>query len=90
MDELIEGVINQLGDPTALYLVGDLAKGIDSPDMSLIIVGNNIDHDFLESLVAKTQKTIGRHIRYAIFTPEEFDVHHQFLDSEKTLQVWEK
>ena len=88
MDEIIDHVIHKLGDPTALYLIGDLAKGIDSPTLSLIIVGNDIHLDFLESLIAKAQKLVTKTIKYAVFTPHDFQLHLPYLDQEKLLKVW--
>ena len=90
IDEIIEQVIRKLGEPKALYLLGDIAKGIDSPDLGILIVGNNIDLDYLEILIGKAQRTISRTIRYVVFTPEEFNIHKPFLKKDKLLQVWER
>lgn len=89
IDKIIEKVIANLGEPKALYLIGDLALGIDSPEINLIIVGQHIDLDYLETLVEKTQHIIKRKIRYAVFTPEEFALQLPHLDPKKTLKVWE-
>jgi uncharacterized protein YejL (UPF0352 family) len=88
MDEIIERVINHLGEPKELYLIGDLATGLDSPDISLIIIGNTIDLDYLETLVAKAQRMVSRNIKYIVFTPEEFEQQKPRLNREKLLQVW--
>jgi hypothetical protein len=88
MDEIIDNVITQLGEPQEVYLIGDLAQGIDSPDLNMIIVGNNIDLDYLEILVAKAQKIISRKIGYAVFTPEEFNIQYPHINQEKLLPVW--
>jgi hypothetical protein len=89
IDEIIERVVNQLGQPRQVYLIGDLAKGIDSPDISLVIVGQEIDLTYLEQLVAKTQKVISRTIKYLVLTPDEFNTHYPHLDQEKLLPLWE-
>jgi hypothetical protein len=88
MDEVINKVINHLGEPYEVYLTGDLASGMDSRELSLIIVGDLIDHDYLESLTKKAQKLISRKIRYIVFTIEEFNQQRPFLVKEKLLQVW--
>lgn len=88
MDEIIERVINHLGEPKELYLIGDLATGLDSPDISLIIIGNTIDLDYLETLVAKAQRMVSRNIKYIVFTPGEFEQQKPRLNREKLLQVW--
>jgi hypothetical protein len=89
IDEIVERVVNQLGQPRQVYLIGNLAKGIDSPDISLVIVGEEIDLTYLEQLVAKTQKVISRNIKYLVLTPDEFNTHYPHLDQEKLLPLWE-
>ena len=89
IDKIVERVINHLGEPEELYLIGDLAKGLESTDLSLIIVGDNIDLDYLESLVHKAQQTVSRNIKYVVFTPDDFVVHLPHLDKEKLLRVWQ-
>jgi len=90
LDAIVDSVVNQLGEPREVYLMGDLAKGIDSPDISLIIVGELIDLDYLENLVAKAQKVISRNIKYIVLTPNEFKTHYPHFDQEKLLPLWGK
>lgn len=89
MDEIIDRVINHLGEPQEVYLIGDLAKGLNSPDLSLIIVGNTIDIQYLETLVAKAQKMVSRNIRYVVFTTDEFQQQLPHFNQEKLLRVWQ-
>jgi hypothetical protein len=88
MDEIIDKVINHLGEPYEVYLTGDLASGTDSRELRLIIVGDHIDHDYLETLTQKAQKLVSRNIQYIVFTKEEFIQQKPFLDKEKLLLVW--
>lgn len=88
IDNIIDQVINHLGNPREVYLIGDLAAGIDSKDMSILVVGDAIDHDYLGQLCGKAQKLISRTIRYAVFTMEEFDQQRPILNKAKLLLVW--
>lgn len=88
MDKIIDRVINHLGDLHEVYLIGDLAKGVDSADLSMLIIGNHIDLNYLEQLCSKAQKLISRNIKYAVFTTEEFQVQFPHLNTEKLLLVW--
>ncbi len=90
IDDIIERVINQLGEPEEVYLIGDLARGLDSNQLNLIIVGSNTDLDYLESLVGKAQPMISRKIGYLVLTPDEFKTQRPYLNEEKLLKVWEK
>ncbi len=90
IDSIIERVIIHLGRPEEVYLIGDLARGLDSKELNLIIVGANIDLDYLESLVGKAQPLITRKIGYLVLTPDEFNIQGPFLNQDKLLKVWEK
>ena len=90
IDNIIERVINHLGQPDEVYLIGDLARGLDSKELNLIIVGQHTDLDYLESLVARAQPMISRKIGYLVLTPDEFKLQRPFLNQEKLLKVWEK
>ncbi|NOU48444.1 MAG: ArsR family transcriptional regulator [Bacteroidales bacterium] len=88
LDDIIEQVVSHLGEPREVYLVGDLAAGIDSKDISILVVGEAIDHDYLGLLCEKAQRFISRTIRYAVFTVEEFNQQRPVLNKAKLLLVW--
>ena len=89
MDEILERVIDELGNPKEVFLIGDLARGIDSTDLSIVIVGNDIDLNYLEILVKKAQQLISRKVGYAVFTQTEFDLQYPHLNQENLLRVWQ-
>ncbi len=70
LDQVIETVIQRLGDVQRVYLVGDFSKGMDSPVIDLVFVGN-FDKHYLSTLVEKAEKLVGRKIRYLLYSPEE-------------------
>jgi DNA-binding transcriptional ArsR family regulator len=70
IDKLIEEVLAKLGDVKEVYLTGQLAKGINSDTINLLIVSDSIDLDYLNRLVDKAGQLISRKITYAV-TPAE-------------------
>jgi hypothetical protein len=88
MDEIIERIINHLGQPQEVYLLGDLANGLDSSIVSLLIIAEEIDLEYLEQLCIKAQKMIKRNIRYVVFSKEEFMQRLPSYDKEKKLLIW--
>ena len=52
LDEVIKDVLNQMGDLKAVYLIGDLGRGLDSHIIDLILVGQ-VNRDYLNKLVEK-------------------------------------
>jgi len=87
LDHIIEQVIERLGDVEEVYLTGDFARGIDSPIIDLLIVGD-IDRNYLLKLITKTEKIVRRKIRYLNCRMEEIA---QFRQPEQdSLLLWSK
>ncbi len=70
LDQIIETVIQRLGDVQRVYLVGDFSKGMDSQVIDLVFVGD-FDKPYLTQLVEKAEKLVGRKIRYLLYSPQE-------------------
>jgi len=85
LQDIIDEVIEQLGDLNKVYLTGDLALGKQSDVISLIIVGNP-DRHFLIELIAKVEELIPKKVQYLIYSIEESQ-SHQF-DNERNLVLW--
>ncbi len=73
VEEVIEKIIDRLGNVQKVYLEGRIAQGLDSDIIDLMIIGNDIDRNYLSTLVEKAEPLIGRKIRYLVF--EERDAH---------------
>lgn len=89
LDQIVEAVINKLGDVQQVFLTGELSKGIDTPIIDLIIVGN-INKEYLLRLVEQAEELIHKKIRYIIFTQEEFLVSENVILKKNHLLLWDK
>lgn len=69
IDQIIEQVVEKVGDVEAVYLTGDLARGLDSSIVDVTIIGNNIDSTYLATLVEKAENLIDRKIRTLVYEP---------------------
>lgn len=87
IDKLIERVINQIGNLEAAYITGDFAKGIDSQIIDLVLVGQNMETGFIESLVSKAENFITRKIRYLILTKNQMT---DYFNNKPVLLIWEQ
>ena len=63
IDQIIEQVIEKLGDVEAVYLTGDLARGLDSNVVDVTLIGKDIDNSYLARLVEKAEELIERKMR---------------------------
>lgn len=87
IDQIIENVIERLGYVEKLFLVGDFAKGMDSPIIDLIIIGN-VDRSYLNALAEKVENLIKRKIRCLIYKMNEFEVLNASGYYEEALLLW--
>ncbi|MEK7255616.1 MAG: ArsR family transcriptional regulator [Bacteroidota bacterium] len=72
LDQIIETVIERLGEVEKVYLIGEFAKGLDSPIIDLVFLGN-IDKNYLLSLSERAEELIKRKIRYVTYQTNEFE-----------------
>lgn len=81
LDQIVEEVIQKLGDVERVYLVGDLSNGINSTVVDLIFIGS-LNKNYLTNLIGKSEKIISKKIKYIIYTEEEFLVYKKQLKDE--------
>jgi len=87
IDKLIERVINEIGNLETAYITGDFARGIDSQIIDLVLVGQNIENSYIETLVAKAENLISRKIRYLILTKNQMT---DYFKNKPALIIWEQ
>ena len=87
IDQIINNVIERLGNVEHVYLTGGFAKGIDSPIIDLIILGD-VDREYLSTLTSKAEIVIKRKIRYVIFSSSEYEQYSLNLKGQDTLLLW--
>lgn len=73
IDQVIDRVLRKIGPVDAVYLVGGLASGLDSPTVEVLIFGRDIHTAELDRLIAKAEPLIGRTIRCDIREPGSMD-----------------
>ncbi len=71
IDQIIEKVIDRLGNVRQVFLVGKLARGLESPVVDLVLVGD-IDQAYLQNLVEKAESLIHRKICTLVYGTEIF------------------
>lgn len=86
LDKVIEHVIKRLGNVEQVFLAGEMAKGLDSSVIDLIIVGEP-DKNYLVDLIEKAEKLIKRKVRYLVYSVEDFRNDPSLIDS-PSLLLW--
>ena len=85
LQEVIDQVIEQIGDLKRVYITGELALGKQSDVVSLILVGNP-DRQYLLQLIERAEKLLPKKIQYLVYSVEEADSLE--LNNEKILLIW--
>jgi len=89
IDQVIDGIVNRLGDLEFSYLIDDYAEGKDSGIIDLVLVGN-IDQNQLADLSRKTERYIKRKIRSLVLTRAEFMDFEVKLKKRSHVLLWEQ
>jgi len=87
--ELINKVVNRIGNLVSVYVTGDFARGYDSNIIDIILVGENIDKEYLESKKIQAESITGRKVRYALYGPEEEKLLLENYKPEELLLLWD-
>jgi len=88
IDQVIDGIVNRLGDLELAYLIDDYAEGKDSGIIDLLLVGE-IDQYHLNDLSRKTERYIKRKIRSLVLSRQEYKGLLTELKKRPRVLVWE-
>ena len=87
LDQVIDSIINRLGELESAYLIDDYAEGKDTGIIDLLLVGN-IDQYHLNDLSRKTERYIKRKIRSLVFTRDEYRNLEPNLKERPRVLIW--
>jgi predicted DNA-binding protein YlxM (UPF0122 family) len=88
LDQVIDGIVNRLGDLEAAYLLDDYAQGKDTGIIDLLLVGK-VNQYHLNDLSQKTERYIKRKIRTLVVSRDEFDEFLPKLQERPRVLIWE-
>ena len=87
IDQVIDGIVERLGNLEKAYLIGDYAEGKDTGIIDLMLVGV-IDPYHLNDLTKKTERYIKRKIRLLVLDHEEYRALWPELEQKPHLLIW--
>lgn len=64
LEDIVETVLERMGDVEQILIAGDYAKGIDSGNIEVIIVGCKINFKYISQLEEKIEKLISRRVSF--------------------------
>jgi hypothetical protein len=63
--------VHKLGGIRRAYITGNLARGLDSKNIELVLVGKHLDEGYLSRLVSRVEKIIHRKVLWVILTDDQ-------------------
>lgn len=68
LDKLLEQILERMGEVSQVILVGDLSKGIDSGKIDVVVIGDNLNEDYIVNLSNKIEEMIDRKVVLSLLT----------------------
>jgi predicted transcriptional regulator len=86
IDSIIDEVIVRMGNLSKAYITGDFAIGKNSKLIDLIIVGKNLNYEYLGKLIRKAEEITSLKIKYITINPDEENEY--VSNKEDVLLIW--
>jgi len=87
IDKIIDSIISKLGIPEEVWLVGKIAKGMNSDTIEIVIRGD-VNKQYLDGLIKKVEGTINKKLKINLV---DMNKKNMFInDSEPYLLLWSK
>ena len=66
LEQIVETVIERIGDVDHIALIGEYAKGIDSGNIEIVVNGSKVNNEYLKNIESKIKKKIGRNVSFLL------------------------
>lgn len=66
LDAIIEMILDRMGTVNQIVVLGDYAKGIDSGIIDILIVGKDLNEDYIDQLALKIEQEIKRKVNFTV------------------------
>lgn len=85
IDKIIERITSKIGQLEAAWLTGDFASGRDSRIIDLVLVGQELDHNYINTLTAKAEEIMERKIRHIVLSSAQMT---EYFKDKPSLLIW--
>ena len=66
LEDIVEHVLAQMGEVQQIDLIGDYAKGLDTGNIEVMVIGEKLNSNYIASLEEKVEKLIERKVNIYI------------------------
>ena len=83
LEDLVEKVLERMGDVDEIILVGDYAKGNDTGLIEVFLIGQDLNMEYISQLENKIEDLIGRKVNFYLASKFLADKEHIVLFNSK-------
>ena len=83
IEDLVEKVLERIGNLDKIILIGDYAKGIDSGVIEVFLIGQDMNMVYISQLEDKVENLIGRKVSFYLASKFLADREHIVLFNSK-------
>ena len=81
LEDIVETVLERMGNVKKIILVGDYAEGNDSGNIEIFLIGNGLNMEYINQLEEKIEKLINRKVSFYLAS--------KFLSERKHILLYE-
>ncbi len=81
LEDIVETVLERMGNVTRIILVGDYAEGNDTGNIEIFLIGNELNMGYISQLEQKIEKLIKRKVSFYLAS--------KFLSKRKNIVLYE-
>ena len=64
LEEIVERVLERMGPVHKILLIGDYAKGLDTGEIDVVLIGKQLNTEYIEALEKKVEDLIDRKVNF--------------------------
>ena len=73
LEDIVEHVLAQMGEVQQIHLIGDYAKGLDTGNIEVLLIGEQLNTAYIAQLEEKIEKLIERKVQFIISNRKSSD-----------------
>lgn len=66
LEEIVDRVLERMGPVKKILLIGDYAQGLDTGTIDVVLIGNQMNTEYIEALEKKVEDLIDRKVNFYI------------------------
>ena len=90
LDSIVEMVLERMGKVNEVIVIGDYANGLDTGKIEIIVVGDELNTEYIEQLALKIEKEIKRKVQFYItqeYIGKGLMIYNDLIDVKKSIKT---